>query len=72
MHTTTIRLPDSLWTYISAAAAEDGVSAAGWIRDSCLIRVAFQGGYALAQDDIAAGGRLSDEATAWARARRQT
>lgn len=37
-------LPESLWELIETAAAEDGVSAAQFIRDSTLLRIGYRHG----------------------------
>ena len=57
MKATTIRFPNDLWEQLEREARKQGISAAQYVRDAALYRVAFSAG--------AASDSRSDEERTW-------
>ena len=51
MRATTIRFPNDLWEQLEREAQKQGVSAAQYVRDAALYRVAFSAGAAGSDDE---------------------
>ena len=50
MRATTIRFPNDLWEQLEREARKQGISAAQYVRDAALYRVAFSAGAASESD----------------------
>lgn len=60
MRATTIRFPDDLWEQLEREAKKQGISAAQYVRDAALYRVAFSAGAASEAGSQGSPGWRSD------------
>jgi predicted DNA-binding protein len=61
MHETTVRFSDELWAHVQEASRDGGISAAQFVREATVARIAAEASVALLRRDVTVAVRRLDE-----------